>query len=949
VLTGENNYYSGNSIKSFETGWVRKDLQKWLDSKEPNKEEWNINGKKLKENMLWELNVDASNDLIKAGSRLYAAGKGCITSVELPEKRSSDTPSVAWTKTVEGSVERLIAADGKLFAVTLDGRIMAFGATKTKPISILDRPLVSEPSTEMIRKARSILEITGVKDGYALFYGAGDGGLLEALVSTSELHIIAVDPDSVKVEKLRRYFDARGIYGKRIAVLKGDPSTFQAPPYIASLTIINDLDQKRNKLDAEFVHRVFTSIRPYGGVLWMPFEGKIQERWIKIVEKSKLHGVKNVKGDSFTLLIREGSLPGAGEWTHNYGNIANTSKSDDRLVKLPLGLLWFGGSSNLDVLPRHGHGPPEQVIGGRLFIQGMDCLSARDVYTGRVLWKTNFSYLNTFGLFYETTLFDNNQPHTPGANIRGTNFVATSDRVYIIQKGGCSVLDSATGKIVNTFTLPPLNPEAKNPGRPDWGYIGVYEDMLIAGYGFVSYSDLVGKKKEEFSIWEDYDKSASKALVILDRHSGKVIWRIEARHGFIHNGIAIGKNKLFCLDKLPPSIEQQMRRRGKTPPESYRMLALDIRTGDVLWEKTDTIFGSFLTYSEEHDILVQSTRPSKDMVHGENGERMITYSGNNGKIVWDKKRKYSLFPILHNDKIVMGLERSQDYGFFSLLTGEQLFRSHPIAGKKIPWVCRRWKGCNYPIASENLLTFRSGAAGFYDLTNSGGTGTFGGFKSGCTANLVAADGVLNAPDYTRTCTCSYQNQTSLALIHMPEVETWTKDPMTWDGAPVERVGINFGAPGDRLADNGTLWLDYPSVGAESPDIPVSTTPETPVWYRHHSSQISGGDHGWVAASGGRGIENISLTLSKESMNGNLYTVRLFFAEPEELKEGNRVFDVLIQGKRVLKGYDIIRETDVSNSLVIREFKHVRVDRDINIVFKSRSLEPVISGIEIVAE
>ena len=106
-------------------------------------------------------------------------------------------------------------------------------------------------------------------------------------------------------------------------------------------------------------------------------------------DESKLLGLKTVVDEDFQLLIREGPLPGAGEWTHNYGNIANTAKSDDKLVKLPLGLLWFGGNSNLDVLPRHGHGPTEQVIGGRLFIEGIDCLSARDVYTGNELYRNN--------------------------------------------------------------------------------------------------------------------------------------------------------------------------------------------------------------------------------------------------------------------------------------------------------------------------------------------------------------------------------------------------------------------------------------------------------------------------------------------------------------------------------------------------------------------------------
>ena len=59
------------------------------------------------------------------------------------------------------------------------------------------------------------------------------------------------------------------------------------------------------------------------------------------------------------------------------------------------------------------------------------------------------------------------------------------------------------------------------------------------------------------------------------------------------------------------------------------------------------------------------------------------------------------------------------------------------------------------MASEHILTFRSGAAGFYDLQSHAGTGNFGGFKSSCSSNLIVANGVLNAPGLTLGCTCNY--------------------------------------------------------------------------------------------------------------------------------------------------------------------------------------------------
>ena len=122
------------------------------------------------------------------------------------------------------------------------------------------------------------------------------------------------------------------------------------------------------------------SLRPYGGRLWSrppttpPRDNALRRPgWPR---------PSWPRPRSAVIITREGSLPGAADWTHAYGDIANTVKSNDQRVRLPLGLLWFGSNSNRDVLPRHGHGPCPQVVGGRLFLEGINCLGARDVYTG---------------------------------------------------------------------------------------------------------------------------------------------------------------------------------------------------------------------------------------------------------------------------------------------------------------------------------------------------------------------------------------------------------------------------------------------------------------------------------------------------------------------------------------------------------------------------------------
>src|SRR5262249_28743924 len=152
-----------------------------------------------------------------------------------------------------------------------------------------------------------------------------------------------------------------------------------------------------------------------------------------------------------------------------------------------------------------------------------------------------------------------------------------------------------------------------------------------------------------------------------------------------------------------------------------------------------------------------------------------------------------------------------------------------------------------------------------DLCNDGGTGNFGGFRSGCTNNLLVADGLLTAADYTRTCTCGYQNQTSIALVPVPDGEQWTYFGPQDVKAPVRHAGINLGAPGNRKSGDGGLWLEYPTAGGPSPRLPVAVTPARPDWFRRHESQVAGGaGPAWVAASGARDIRSLTVTLAPDA-------------------------------------------------------------------------------------
>ena len=886
----------------------------------------------------WNITGDGTS--IKAGSRTVSASDGQVVMGR-------------WKGPFRGKPWNVLAADGKLFVVTTAGRIYCFGAKRGKPktYALAALPEARKPDTKPGALAAAVMKAAAGPQGYCVMLGLGSGELAEELIRASKLHLIVVDPDAKKIDAFRRRMTDAGWYGTRLSAHVGDPSTYPLPPYLAGLVLSEDLRAAGAGRSVPFIRQIFRVLRPYGGAACLRSDSR------KLGSLTKTAGLAGAEvrpaGKGWSVLLRPGALPGAADWTHHYADAGASVVSQDTLVKAPLGLLWFGnGPANDEVLPRHGHGPSPQVAAGRLLVEGPDMIRAMDIYTGRLLWQKE---LKGLGEFF------NHTGHQPGAGEIGGNYVTLPDAVYVVYGEKILRLDAATGKTLGEFTVP----AAGGGAAPAWGYIGVWQDVLVAT------SSPVGVSKKGFT--PARYSSASKRLVVMDRQSGKVLWTRDAKYNFRHNNIALGAGKVFCIDALSRRKQDALKRRGKDPKKlpdyKPRLLALDIRTGKEIWSTGRDVFGTFLNYSARHDVLLQSGSAYRDRARDESNTGMAAYRGKDGKVIWKELgRRHDGPCMLHRDTIIA------QGPAFSLPTGKPKMRKHPLSGEPIPWKFTRTYGCNTAVAARNLITFRSGAAGYYDLLGDGGTGNFGGFRSSCTSNLIVAGGLLSAPEYTRTCTCNYQNQTSLAMVHDPDAETWTFNSFAWDGKPVRRVGINFGAPGDRRAESGTLWMDWPSRGGQSPDIPVAIDLKEPRYFRHHSSRIrvAGGrvagakrsgapgfngrvagakrsgapGFNWVAASGVEGVGSVTLTLANDRKTRR-YTVRLHFADTESRKPLRRTFDVALQDKVVLKDFDVVKQAGGVNRAVVKEFKGVEVAGQLKISLGGKS--PLLCGVEVVAE
>lgn len=907
--------------------------------------------------------------IIRAGDRLYVGGKGFVAALQLP---LADGAPPAWRAAVDGDVHDLVAAAGRLFAVTEEGRVYCFAAPPeghAGPVATVFAGSLSSPTTAPAPKVdpsaaeriKAVLADSKPTGGYALVVGPRALDLSRELVARTSMEVVIAEPDDDRAQAMRDDLRRAGQYGSQIAVMAGSVPGLKLPPYFATLIVADDPAILR--ADQGGLDTLYRLLHPYRGRAYLAVEELAHDsvsEWAAGVSGDGRVKVKRV-GDLTNITRARGPAGAAtANWTHENADAANTRVSKDAMVKAPLGILWYGGSTHDGMLPRHGHGPAPQVVDGRVIVEGVDKVRAIDIYTGRVLWEATIPGV---GSFFNIT------DHQAGANGTGSNIVSMPDGIYVALERSCIRLNPDTGKVVSRFAMPAL-PDV-DPADPStvWGFLSVEGNALVGGVGSLKSSKTAQIKVPSHVDPEEAAKAATRpavkavisnprptashALFALDRHSGKLLWSIKADTEFRHNAICLGGGQLYAIDRKEPaakSLAKLIKGAAAKPAADDannapvgKLRCYDLSDGGEIWQADRDVFGTWLSYSKDNDVLMEAGRLARDTL-GDEPKGMRAYDARTGQPLWYDAKAAG--PAMIRGKMVLKEDSGAD-----LLTGKPFERPDPLTGIPAEWKWVRLYGCNTPIASQNLLTFRSAAAGYYDLARYGGTGNWGGFRSSCTNNLIVAGGVLVAPDYTRTCTCSYQIQTSLALVNDPDAEEWTytgTDPTVRDR--VRRIGVNFGAPGDRMDDAGTLWLEYPSVGGKSPVVELSTGSDKVEYFRRHSSTVSG-DLPWVTASGVRNLRTLRLSLGAAGGEARPYTVRLYFAQPGPAKEGDCVMDVAVQGRVVEKGYDVVKEAGGPDRTEVREVRGVEVAGELHIELtpaKPGSV-PFLCGVEVVAE
>ena len=268
--------------------------------------------------------------------------------------------------------------------------------------------------------AQEILKATGVRGGFIVHLGCGDGRLTAALHAGDGYIVHGLDADAKNVASARAHIQSLGLYGK----VSAEQWAGGGLPYIdnlVNLIVAEDL----GKTPMEDVMRVLAP----GGVAYVKTAGA----WAKTVKPRP----KEID-----------------EWTHYLHDPGNNAVAHDSLVGPPRHMQWVGTPS---WSRHHDHMASMSALvsaNGRIFyimdegprdailLPSKWMLVARDAFNGTILWKRPIPEWNT-------SLW----PLKSGPNQLPRRLVAVGDRVYVTLgiDAPLTALDAATGQTVRAY------------------------------------------------------------------------------------------------------------------------------------------------------------------------------------------------------------------------------------------------------------------------------------------------------------------------------------------------------------------------------------------------------------------------------------------------------------------------------------------------------------------
>ncbi len=419
--------------------------------------------------------------------------------------------------------------------------------------------------------------------GLCVVYGLEDGRLAYEIARQSEMTVVGVDDSPQRVAAARKFLSERGVYGAQASVrLATDLAAAPMPTGLADLVVSEAWLRGRRAGSVKEMRRL---LRPDGGRLALLV---FKDGLAPAARRALAAAAAGLKaGESAKFLewsFTRGPLPGAGSWTHEYGDAGNSANSWDALSGADgtddLVVQWLGRPGADFGIDRNPRMPAPLAARGVLFHQGMNRFAAVDAWNGVILWSLEMPALRRV-----------NMPRDCA------NWCLDDDALYVVAGDSAFLFDPRSGREKGRLTVPP---EAKGPAC-EWGYVGRTGRLLIGSrqrrgaaftefWGGFAWYDKAGKQSL---------KVCSRALFAFDAsgESSKPAW-VTPGGAIINSTITLGGGRVFYLESRNPALEKNTTGRfGDELWKDLQMVCLDAATGKEAWRRpADLAPGKIVIY-----------------------------------------------------------------------------------------------------------------------------------------------------------------------------------------------------------------------------------------------------------------------------------------------------------------------------------------------------------------
>jgi len=611
-------------------------------------------------------------------------------------------------------------------------------------------------------KAEQILNASGIKGGFVVHIGSGDGRLTAALGESDSFLVHGLDTDADSIKKAREHIRSVGLYG-RISV---EHWTHKNLPYVDNLV---NLVVSENLGDISMAE-VLRILCPEG------------------VAYIKTNGTWTA-----TIKLRPEEID---EWTHYLHDAGGNAVAQDSVVGPPRRSQWIGSPKWSRHHDRMASMSACVSAGGRIFyiidegsrisiqLPSKWTLVARDAFNGTVLWKRPISsWLTQYW------------PFKSGPAQLPRRLVAIGDRVYVtlgLDEASLSELDAATGEILQTYDGTQMTEEMicsegvlfvmvkENPPATRWNeYIPTHRTIKLAK----------NRVAAEWP-WDEADRQ----IMAIEAQTGKLLWQkvrpvapltlaADSKRVYFHDG-----QNIVCLDR---------------------------QTGDYLWISSavprkspmPANFGPTLVVYE--DVVLFAS--------GNSSRTLTALSAQTGRTLWTSNYEPSGHNCPHDLLVIDGLawagataggSHSGIFTGWDIHTG-QVIRQFP------PDVDTYWfhHRCYRSKATERfLLPSRTGIE-FVDINAEHWT-TNHWVRGGCLYGIMPCNGLVYAPPHN--CACYAEAKLSGFCALAPEYRDRVFPEVTSDSDRLER-GPAYDEIANRQSavENPNDWPTYRHDAARS--------------------------------------------------------------------------------------------------------------------------------------